>query len=556
MTSSFFEGGPGRRTILQQALLPWYTNAVFTHKYSEEYPETVARLLRGLSHQAFGFAIQLSIELGDVKVHGIAFATGDNVYHIKCNKYSVDLDGHDFAALLDSRYGLLVGFEMASQMLHVYRELDLDSIGVDISALRPARLTRSRMPSDYVSLYLGRNVDNLQIDGLFYGSSLNSDENSCLRAWLAAKVAETEWRRIQLLPRLDTRMLPKKHIDCISSLARNIEVRKYIQPTFLENEFDSIELTEGRLVVRNARFKTRIRASAKTSVHMNSGTGSTIAVGRAIHAIGKDTYIKLSNGSYNEKVQKIQVRGREEPSPFVVAQAKFIMSLLCKEITLTDRPFIDMLWLSSEPPRSYGSAPIQYALEHPTFDSLNESQCRVAAAMISDSLVITHGPPGTGKTATIAASVKYWQTRGAPVWVIAKSNVAVKNIARSLLNIDVQQFKMIVSREFFTGWHEEIYDRLRRQVVHIDNLDEAVPEIERTLGGCRVILCTMGTLSSPILDHGLFNLVPVVRLIIDESSQIDVSDFMHLLHKFDRLTKLCFFGDPKQRRNNCSSAVS
>jgi hypothetical protein len=45
--------------------------------------------------------------------------------------------------------------------------------------------------------------------------------------------------------------------------------------------------------------------------------------------------------------------------------------------------------------------------------------------------------------------------------------------------------------------------------------------------GSRIILCTLSMLSNPVLEtSGLFQLVPVERLVIDEASQIDVADFM------------------------------
>jgi hypothetical protein len=67
-----------------------------------------------------------------------------------------------------------------------------------------------------------------------------------------------------------------------------------------------------------------------------------------------------------------------------------------------------------------------------------------------------------------------------------------------------------------------------------------------------------------LVECGLFDILPVNSLVIDEASQIDVFEFMvslvlalwaisdtlnqHLFYKFSKkLTKVCFFGDPKQR---------
>ena len=82
-----------------------------------------------------------------------------------------------------------------------------------------------------------------------------------------------------------------------------------------------------------------------------------------------------------------------------------------------------------------------------------------------------------------------------------------------------------------------------------------------------VVLCTLSMLSNPkLLQCGLFDLLPIKSLVIDEASQIDVFEFMvipvlalwaisdtlnqHLFHKFSKeLTKVCFFGDPNQRES-------
>ena len=63
------------------------------------------------------------------------------------------------------------------------------------------------------------------------------------------------------------------------------------------------------------------------------------------------------------------------------------------------------------------------------------------------------GPPGTGKTSTIAAALEEWRGSRESVWVVAQSNVGVKNIARTLAKEKYAiDFKVIVSKEFFVGW--------------------------------------------------------------------------------------------------------
>jgi len=61
------------------------------------------------------------------------------------------------------------------------------------------------------------------------------------------------------------------------------------------------------------------------------------------------------------------------------------------------------------------------------------------------------GPPGTGKTTIIAAAAEIWSSHGRPCWIIAQSNVGVKNIAETLAKKKVN-FKLIVSLEFLFEW--------------------------------------------------------------------------------------------------------
>ena len=67
-----------------------------------------------------------------------------------------------------------------------------------------------------------------------------------------------------------------------------------------------------------------------------------------------------------------------------------------------------------------------------------------------------HGPPGTGKTTVIAASVSSMMEGNAggrrTMWLIAQSNVAVKNIAEKLADVGFFEFKLLVSKEFHFDW--------------------------------------------------------------------------------------------------------
>ena len=157
------------------------------------------------------------------------------------------------------------------------------------------------------------------------------------------------------------------------------------------------------------------------------------------------------------------------------------------------------------------------------------------------------GPPGTGKTTTIAAASRIWDLCDFPVWIVAHSNVAVKNIAETLFKKKVD-FKLIVSKEFYVEWyvqpdpfhplrcsittflvtrHEHLYCEIQEKVRRSDELPTEKVAMERELGGSHIILSTLSMISNPSLhDNGTFDIIPVERLVIDEASQINIFEFM------------------------------
>jgi hypothetical protein len=115
--------------------------------------------------------------------------------------------------------------------------------------------------------------------------------------------------------------------------------------------------------------------------------------------------------------------------------------------------------------------------------------------------------------------------------------------------------------------HEHIYKLIQDNIIRADELPTKASDTKKVLGASCIILSTLSTLSNPGLDtNGVFDLVPVERLVIDEASQIKIFEFMvsHKLNftiahshappqpvfaKFTELKKVCFFGDPKQRKS-------
>ncbi|EJD33894.1 hypothetical protein AURDEDRAFT_76602 [Auricularia subglabra TFB-10046 SS5] len=153
-----------------------------------------------------------------------------------------------------------------------------------------------------------------------------------------------------------------------------------------------------------------------------------------------------------------------------------------------------------------------------------------------------------------------------PVWIVSQSNVAVKvglssspvksngsakNIASKLGKYGFREFKLLVSHEFHFDWNEHLYEELESSIIRSDEYANLVPaSVERLLDGSRVILCTISMLSNTkMLQAGFPKVVPVENLLVDEASQIDVGNYLHIAHAFRHtLRKLVFVGDDQQHR--------
>ncbi|KAG8790005.1 hypothetical protein FRC12_012947 [Ceratobasidium sp. 428] len=183
---------------------------------------------------------------------------------------------------------------------------------------------------------------------------------------------------------------------------------------------------------------------------------------------------------------------------------------------------------------------------------LNQSQLGVVGRIVAPNprgrtrATLVHGPPGTGKTSTIAAAVMILAELEEPVWIVAQSNVGIKNVAEKLKEVDFNDFTLVMAQDYF-NYREHQYDNLRGHFFPTSRLGSETYR-DRVFGS-KAVLCTLATLSSKVLeDKDIFIKRPVQTLIVDEASQIDVtSEFMHLFYRHrTTLKNVCWFGDPKQ----------
>lgn len=88
---------------------------------------------------------------------------------------------------------------------------------------------------------------------------------------------------------------------------------------------------------------------------------------------------------------------------------------------------------------------------------INLSQTAAIQHMLSlapkSRISLIQGPPGTGKTTVISLYVLSAIAAGCKgIWLIAQSNVAVKNIAEKLAKVGFMDWRLIVSKDFHFDW--------------------------------------------------------------------------------------------------------
>ncbi|KAJ3865591.1 P-loop containing nucleoside triphosphate hydrolase protein [Lentinula novae-zelandiae] len=552
---------------INQTILPLPPSSLSVYYYRRQLAGHAARALSEVSISKDGdidtqlgvFGVSIS-QLDDGAIDHIAFATDTAVYLIEVGGNARGDGALDrvFQKFLGSTTTVLAGFGMPRISLRLRHNLGYHVRGVDLSTLFSSSTSAWR-PSKVVQKLCA--IDNtFRVDSLWHENDQEgSVEKLCLRAWISAKVGRSEVARVLIenVRKVDTRHVRKDILSCLGILLQQTDVLARAVPRVTHSEHESYGFSkDGKMKLQNSRYKTRVRVSKQSYVEVVSRTGK-VYQGEAVRAKGKTTEIAFRQGiSEASNISSVRIVGLEEPTPAEKARETLLLRVLKDEDKLLDADFVRYLWFRTREDEQillylspdFASSTHSNALK-PYVRHLNDSQARVVTAMTSnDPIVIVHGPPGTGKTTTISSAAEVWSKMySLPVWIIGHSNVSVKNIAEKLLKRDVD-FKLIVSKEFYVEWHEHIYEKIAARLIRTDELPDNVLGMSRLIGSSTVILSTLGLLSNAALEtNGLFRVVSVERLVIDEASQINVFEYMHIFHKFRRsLVKVCFFGDSKQ----------
>ncbi|KAK0458310.1 P-loop containing nucleoside triphosphate hydrolase protein [Desarmillaria tabescens] len=459
-------------------------------------------------------------------------------------------------------------FRMDNVALSLILDLNLPIVnGVDLLDLQS-----NRQSFESVLIALGGKSYHTQLDrnnvaALFQQeeSSQTLEKHTALQAWSACRAAMLDHMAAASdAPKISTLNFDQARLMVLAKINRQAHRLTDLRPVRMRNEVEAaFSHKSGKLNVSSARFKNRIRQSGAWQVGMQTMEISSTdpngqpktSPGRVLRVNGRAATIAIQGHLSTQAPLKVTTIGREEPTQAEEARAMIILAALQQSSAILDHPFIQALWF----PRSQISwATIPSFTRSVTINfpgQLNDSQ-RCAVDLIlsnrdADRVTVIQGPPGTGKTTVIAAavtSIVASTDRNRTLWLVAHSNVAVKNIAEKLASIGFLGFKILVSKDFHYDWHEHLYRLIESNLVRSDDFVPDRTAMERQLLDSRIILCTLSMLSNDRMST-IAQIVPVQTIIFDEASQIEVGDYLPVIHRFaSSLRKMVFIGDHKQHR--------
>ncbi|KAG6326048.1 hypothetical protein ID866_13041, partial [Astraeus odoratus] len=311
---------------------------------------------------------------------------------------------------------------------------------------------------------------------------------------------------------------------------------------------DDIYVNMENVTVKSSRFPTRIRTSRQQFLEIETQQGSRIKA-HTRKVDGRQAEIEVQGSVTGDNIKSITTVGKADLTPAEAAREKAILETLKGESSLSSQPFFKTIWLPRDtpswPPTNLPDCSKQIYCSDLNLNTVQEAAVeKILSNSDENRTVLIQGPPGTGKTTVIASSItNIIFSPNRTIWVAAQSNVAVKNIAEKLDKIGFRDFRLLVSKDFHFDWHEHLYERLEHCLLVSDVFSKTMIEATTQLGDARVILCTLSMLSNDnIAPYVQVN--PVDILIFDEGSQIEIGDYVPVLHRYAHtLTKMVFIGD-------------
>ncbi|KAI6168014.1 P-loop containing nucleoside triphosphate hydrolase protein [Pisolithus thermaeus] len=405
------------------------------------------------------------------------------------------------------------------------------------------------------------------VKALFFDreSHLLSDADLVQQAWAACQASTLSHMAVRLhaLRRIRTNSIPDEHMTVLANIFRDGELLDSLKPLSVKNdvmpdiagELDSFTLT-------CSRYPTRIRTSTQQFLQIETRNGAQVP-GRAVRVEGRQARIQISATLQDDEIKSVTTIGKADLTSAEACRESVVLSILNGDLSLLSNPFFKTIWLPEDPIHWPPSEHVKSEIPIRCGDlKVNASQERAIEKILSasdeDRVVLIRGAPGTGKTTVITAAVtsvtSFPAANSRTFWIAAQSNVAVKNIAEKFASMGFYDFALLVSKEFHFDWRKHFYEKLQACLIRSDTFSNNIVGASEQLRESRIVLCTLGMLSNDKIAP-FVHVTPVDVLIFDEGSQIEVGNYLPVLHRFmNTLTKIVFIGDPKQHR--MPSAIS
>ncbi|KIK80430.1 hypothetical protein PAXRUDRAFT_158702 [Paxillus rubicundulus Ve08.2h10] len=368
--------------------------------------------------------------------------------------------------------------------------------------------------------------------------------------------------RLSQVPPIDTVKLTDVVLRFLAKSSTDSFQRDQQKPTQVTRTFTtSFDKSKNRLHAQADRYQNKIRKGknqvTRINVSAHPGIGGFTIAGKVATTDRSGAQLKTDGDLAGKSIATITLMGREDPTAAEAKRAQIILMILQGRITAGGTDFNPWVYKIFLDPGADFTWPIEWSQPTPRsikFDPskiprpLNSSQRKAIRCMLNQTdgsrITIIQGPPGTGKTTVIASYVQAAVMANlSGIWLIAQSNVAVKNIAEKLADFGLVNWKILVSDEFYAFWHEHLYTNIRANLITSEEFSTRLSELH----GCPVVLCTLSMLSGDSLRrHDAFKMVPVQSVVVDEASQIEIGDYIPMFSTITTIRKVTFIGDDMQ----------
>ncbi|TFK45820.1 hypothetical protein OE88DRAFT_1084040 [Heliocybe sulcata] len=371
--------------------------------------------------------------------------------------------------LLDkSGTGGFYGFDMDQIALSLWKDHDISiADAIDIQSICPSK--GARVPLVTIKFCGGDEVHVNEDNVGHTFSNMDWDPKSCVdivqRSWvswfLATQPSMEEGFRA--IPRIHIQQFTPEVLSWLAKIVRDSQRQE--EPAEVVHEFSGLrETRQGKLEIRQEQFKNRIqRPYGNQQMHfqINDSGASYSIPARPTEILGRRAQITTQGNLVldGKLMTSLVTTGSRAPTQAQSLRASTVLNILQKKVQPFSNPWLKMLYLDQIPewpdsPSALGLSSLPVTPTQP----LNESQLLAVSKMLCSSkeekFTLIQGPPGTGKTSVIGQFVLAAISGGARgLWLVAKSNVAVKNIAEKLSSLEFMSWRLVVSADFHYDWY-------------------------------------------------------------------------------------------------------